>query len=148
VPCFKHEQSRHSLLIVALLIGISGCGQKNTTRDTGHETGNGSVKPDSITPTPGTQASGSTKPGERLVSVNGIAFELPWQVDALEALKAVGPTGISFTNGKQTLEVANEGLRLNGKDYGPVNKGDRVKLTKEGVVSVNGAERKPADTKP
>jgi hypothetical protein len=41
------------------------------------------------------------------------------------------------------LRVRSGTVSLNGVDYGPVQKGDRVKLAADGKVFVNGTERRP-----
>jgi hypothetical protein len=43
----------------------------------------------------------------------------------------------------QLLQFRNSTIRLNGVDYGPVQKGDRVKIGTDGKLLVNGTERKP-----
>jgi hypothetical protein len=43
----------------------------------------------------------------------------------------------------QQLRFRTGTVSLNGVDYGPVQKGDRVKLGADGTVMVNGTERKP-----
>ncbi len=129
-------------LSFALLLAV-GCGASNPPRDADQKAG-----PDRAQPKPAVQVAGATQPGEGAVNVNGVVFELPWRVDAIEALKAVGPKGITFRKGDRTVEVANGRVKLNGKDYGPVNAGDRVTLTEAGVLSVNGEQRKAKDNPP
>jgi len=88
--------------------------------------------------------------GRSLKQSHGVIYELPWIADpndvmavAVEFLKAGTTTGIKWSNGTHTFEVANGEVRLNGKRYGMVKPGDRLTLTEGGVVSVNGVERKP-----
>lgn len=59
---------------------------------------------------------------------------------------------ISTRGGDGSLEVASDDNRLriakgkvtlNDKDYGAVEKGDRVKVTADGKLLVNGVERQP-----
>jgi hypothetical protein len=122
---FKQEPSRLSVLIVALVICVSGCGTKNT-------------------------APAAT--GQGTSSINGIDFDLPWRVEAVEAIKAgqldAAQKGITLANDRYKLEVIEGKVKLNGKDYGPINRGDRVRLTEGGVLSVNGVERQPQDANP
>jgi hypothetical protein len=89
-----------------------------------------------------------------------VVYELPWVADpkdemavAIEFLKARTATGFKWSNGTHTFEVANavaslesprtNEVSLNGKKYGTVKPGDHVKLTQNGVLFVNGVERKP-----
>ena len=126
---FKQGQSNLSLWIVALLVAVSGCGARANKG-----------APDNNNPL---DVKGPP-------NINGITFDMPWQVSVVEAIKAAqNPKGrITLTNDKHKLEVIDSHVNYNGKDYGPVKQGDSVKLTADGVVSVNGAERKPHDTKP
>ena len=99
----------------------------------------------------------SASPSTRLM--NGVAYELPWVADtndamavALEFLKAHTATGFKWSNGTDTFEVAdtvflnsprNNEITLNGKKYGRVKSGDHVQLAPNGVLYINGIERKP-----
>jgi len=126
---FKQGQSSLSLCIMALLVAISGCGARDNKGP-----------PDNNNPQ---DAKGPP-------NINGITFEMPWQVSVVEAIKAAqNPKGrITLTNDKHKLEVIDSHVNYNGNDYGPVKQGDSVKLTADGVVSINGQERKPQDTMP
>jgi hypothetical protein len=77
---------------------------------------------------------------------------LPWRVEAVEAIKAgqldAAQKGITLANDRYKLEVVEGKVKLNGKDYGQINRGDRVRLTEQGVLSVNGVERQPQDANP
>jgi hypothetical protein len=125
MPYFKQEPSRLSGLIIALFLCVSGCGTKSNE---------------------------PAATGKGTVSINGIDFELPWQVEAVEAIKAgqldAAHKGITLANDRYKLEVVEGKVKLNGKDYGPVNRGEHVRLTEGGVLSVNGVERKPQEAKP
>ena len=52
--------------------------------------------------------------------------------------------GINVTTDGLSLGLQNEQLKVDGKDFGKVSKGDKVKVEKSGKVSINGVERKPA----
>jgi hypothetical protein len=119
MACCKPARSALALWSVSLLIAVGGCG---------------------------------AKPAAPSVSINGIQFELPWRVDDVEAIKVAqrdsAGQGITLANERYTLEVAGGRGQLNGKDFGPVNRGDQVRLTQADVVSVNGVERHPQDRSP
>lgn len=106
---------------------------------------------------PESSAAGTAPPQAAL---NGVIYDLPWVAGSkdstavnLEFLKASTSTGLKWTNGTHTFEVLTavvttksvrpDEIRLNGKNYGAVRSGDRVRLAPSGVLSVNGVERKP-----
>jgi hypothetical protein len=117
-------------LLLALALGVSGCGAKEPA---GGEKG------------PAAAANLSTS---RNFTLNGISFELPWDVDNVAIIKAgqlnAEKKGFTFANDRYKVEVVEGRLKLNGVDDGPIGPGDRVKLTDKGVLTVNGAERKAA----
>jgi hypothetical protein len=109
---------------------------------------------------PELSGTGTTTPSSLTADLNGVVYELPWAADpkdqmavATEFLKARTATGFRWSNGTHTFEVANavgsletpqtNEVSLNSKKYGRVNSGDHVKLTQNGVLYVNGVERKP-----
>lgn len=49
----------------------------------------------------------------------------------------------SFTWGGQSLEIKDQRVLANGKDYGPVKTGDVIVLGTDGKLSVNGEPRTP-----
>jgi hypothetical protein len=116
-------------LLVAWLLMITGCGRRVLTLPTN------------------VVATGTKTQQTSTMHINGIDYELPWPVDAVEAIKAgqleAQQKGFAFANDHYKLDVVNGQLKLNGKEYGSINRGDRVKLTEGGVLSVNGGERKP-----
>jgi hypothetical protein len=82
------------------------------------------------------------------LTVYGIEFELPWQVYPVPELKAApltASTNFKFTRRAFRLEIVEGRLMLNGKEYGPLNQGDRVRISEKGGVFVNSKERRPAD---
>jgi serine/threonine protein kinase len=87
---------------------------------------------------------------QNALSANGISYDLPFRNPddsfqvANEFLKAVTATGLKWSNDTLSLEVIHGVVTLNGKSQGTVKEGDRVKLTAEGLLFVNGSERKPA----
>ena len=60
---------------------------------------------------------------------------------ATEFLKATTPHGIKWSDGNLNIEVFDGAVTLNGKKYGLVKPGDKVKLTLKGSLFVNGVER-------
>ncbi len=75
-----------------------------------------------------------------------VHFELPWKVDPAQIVESRPPPpaiGFTLTGDGHVLELLNGRLRLDGKGYGTVKAVDRVKITEEGKVHVNGEERQP-----
>jgi hypothetical protein len=81
------------------------------------------------------------------MNANGVRYDLPLSGSdmdrASEFLKAVRPNGLSWSRGGHMLEVADGKITLDGKPHGTVKSGDGVKLTRDGVLSVNGERRRP-----
>ncbi len=87
---------------------------------------------------------GELPPGTAF-DVGGVRVELPWPVAA--------PAGVVWTgafryttntpDGQKQFELVNGRVRLNGKSYGTVKAGDRLRVTADGAVFVNDAERPP-----
>jgi hypothetical protein len=102
------------------------------------------------------------QPPENLIELatDGVRYGLPLKVNnpsdvdegvrhAVELEKAVTETGLKWTNDHLSFEVIRKAMTLNGKSYGVVVAGDRVTLTEQGVLLVNGTERhSEAETKP
>jgi hypothetical protein len=94
----------------------------------------------------GWRATDSALPDNHILTVYGIVFDLPWQVYPAPELKAAplsASTNFKFTRGEFRLEIFDGRLKLNGKEYGPLNQGDHVRITKKGEVFVNGKETPP-----
>jgi hypothetical protein len=76
----------------------------------------------------------------------GVRFYLPWKVDPNQIVASrPHPPAVGFTlsNENWIVEYLDGHLKLNGKHYGTVKTGDRVKVTEDGKVLVNGEERQP-----
>ncbi len=113
-------------LYILLVLLVAGCSQQSGSNPPRAET---------------------TEPGKsRILHLNGIDFELPFAVDNVDAIKAaqrdVQKKGCTLANDRFKLEVAGGRLKLNGQDRGAVGPGDRVVLTDDGRLTVNGNERK------
>lgn len=85
-------------------------------------------------------------------SAHGVSYELPLPADpegamaaARTRLKLITASGVKWTDGAHTLDVSDETLTWDGVAYGSVRKQDRVRLTPEGVLTVNGQRRRAAD---
>ncbi len=89
------------------------------------------------------------------VSVAGVRYEVPARASggpapsgadmqaATDLLRGVTGNGFKWSSGTSSLEVADGEITFNGKKCGAVMPGDTVRLTRDGVLFVNGAERKP-----
>lgn len=76
----------------------------------------------------------------------GINYELPTDESAQVFVpKVTTATGLKWTGGVHELEVIAGRITFNGKDYGTVNRGDRIKVSPLGKLTVNGGERKPVE---
>jgi hypothetical protein len=71
-------------------------------------------------------------------------FEVSWEVviDEGNFTRGDGSEG-SVQVGKNTLEIKDGRVFVNGKDGGLLKSGDKVLLDKDGRLSVNGEERTP-----
>jgi hypothetical protein len=88
-------------------------------------------------------------PPTQELSAYGVTYELPRAGDPEDALAAartqlrsLTANGIKWTNGTHTLEVVDDAMTLDGLKYGTVRRSDRVLLTADGVLSVNGRQRR------
>jgi hypothetical protein len=102
-------------------------------------------------------AGGSSATGSGAVSITvnvvtyqNVHIDVPWRIDdPVQAVRlaqdAAAGKGLKLSDGKTTLEISSDGRRLtlNGKPCGNVQEGDRVALTADGKLFVNGAERLP-----
>src|SRR5438477_8499882 len=84
-------------------------------------------------------------------SAHGISYELPLPADpeaplaaARARLKLITANGIKWTDGAHTLEVIDDAVTWDGSAYGTLRKQDRVRLTADGVLTVNGQRRRRA----
>ena len=97
---------------------------------------------------------GAVSVAGNVAAYQDIHVTVPWSLSdpaalAKPATDAAAGRGLRLTDGTTTLEIASDGrsVRLNGRPYGGLNPHDRVVLTKDGKLTVNGAER-PAETAP
>lgn len=76
----------------------------------------------------------------------GIDYELPTE-EAAEVFvpKVTTATAVKWTSNGRELEVVNGRITYDGKDYGTVKRGDRIKVSPIAKLTVNGGERKPVD---
>jgi hypothetical protein len=77
---------------------------------------------------------------------NQVHLDLPWKPDPQQifASRPKPPaSGFRLSDGGHVLEMLDGRLTLDGKGYGAVKAGDHVKVTQDGKVIVNGAERAP-----
>ncbi|HEY2154475.1 MAG TPA: hypothetical protein VGH33_02520 [Isosphaeraceae bacterium] len=63
---------------------------------------------------------------------------------ATDWLQGVTDNGFKWASGTLSLEVVDGRFIFNGKNYGAMIQGDRVRVTRDGALFVNGVERKPA----
>jgi hypothetical protein len=95
--------------------------------------------------------SDSAIPDNHMLTAYGIEFELPWQVYPTPDPKAAPLTTSTYfklIRRDFRLEIVEGRLKLNGREYGPLTQGDRVRITEKGGVFVNSKERRPADGPP
>jgi hypothetical protein len=87
-----------------------------------------------------------TQRGPINVDLRGVAIELAPDVGGDMAEGGEGPDSAELRSGGTTVGIQGPDMQLavNGRPYGPVQKGDRV-LVEKGKVSVNGAVRQPQD---
>ena len=84
---------------------------------------------------------------------NGITYEMPAQqqvapvpasqeiLRGIDGTKKTNNLGFTFFGDKYTIKELDGNLTINGKDYGKVKTGDKVRIDKSGHVSVNGTLR-------
>ena len=72
-------------------------------------------------------------------NTGGVSYEIRGSGHASESRSANGD--IEANLGSNRLEIKDGRLQANGKDYGPVKKGDEVILDEKGEVAVNGTIR-------
>jgi hypothetical protein len=74
---------------------------------------------------------------ERIIAGRGVDYIVPWETSDVEE------TDTRFKYKGESITVVESGGRLtiDGKEYGAVNKGDKVNLLTKGTVIVNGTER-------
>lgn len=93
------------------------------------------------------------KPSSMSMESNGITYDMPFQKQVAPS----PPSGESVANADGTTVTRNFGftyygdtikikeldgnLTINGKDYGKVKTGDKVRIDKSGNVTVNGTPR-------
>jgi hypothetical protein len=94
--------------------------------------------------------SGAVSVTGNVVTYQNVHVEVPWRNDdPVRAVRlaqdAAAGHGLKLSDGKTTLEISSDGRRLtlNGKPCGNVQEGDRVTLTADGKLLVNGGERSP-----
>ena len=74
---------------------------------------------------------------------NGISFEV-WGFGE-QSTHVVAEDEAVVTNGSNRLNIKSGRIVANGRDYGPVKKGETVVLDADGRVTVNGVQRTPSD---
>jgi hypothetical protein len=85
----------------------------------------------------------TTQPGRYVGNSNGVSFEVYGAGE--QKTQVVAEDDVLVTNGSSRLNFKNGNIVANGKDYGPVNKGDKVVLDADGRVSVNNSPRAPSN---
>ena len=139
-PNQSHTVKKRISLVVlcAVLLPVVGCGRKATV------------------------VSGSTFSVDgRTGTATGQAFGIEFTVAGASGTEITSQTGGASTSSNRTeiilagdakirLEMENEGksvvFHLNGRHLGSLAQGDKVEITKDRHVTVNGKERAPADT--
>ena len=85
----------------------------------------------------------TTRPSKYAGNFNGVSFEVYGFGE--QNTHVVAEDDVVVTNGSSLLNFKNGRVVANGKDYGPVKKGDTVVLNADGQVSVNNSPRQPSD---
>ncbi len=141
------------LLSSAALVVAMGCKRSSTT-SSGPST---SVVGTSAGNSGASSSDGATAVGPGAVNVTGnvvtyqnVHVEVPWNVSDVAAIvkmsqQAATGAGLRLSDGKDALVIASDGrsVQLNGQPYGAVKPGDRVVLTKDGKLTINGIPRSP-----
>jgi len=89
-------------------------------------------------------------PNTLTITGNGISYELPFQketapdpgVDTLSTDKTPH-TGFAFNGASITIKELDGNLTVNGKDFGAVKSGDKVRITNANEIFINGTSRTP-----
>ena len=81
---------------------------------------------------------------------NGISYEMPFQKQAAPSPGVerstddkTPHTDFMFIGESVTIKESDGKLTINGKDFGTVKAGDKVRITKANEISVNGSPRTP-----
>jgi hypothetical protein len=82
-------------------------------------------------------------PGKYVSNVNGLTMKVYGFGE--HATHRYADDDILVTNGSSRLNIKNGRIVANGKDCGPVKKGDIVVLGADGRVTVNNLPRPPSD---
>jgi len=85
--------------------------------------------------------------GPPVVVFDGIQFDFPWVVDPVAAVQAAKQSSdvLRSSNGVVNFTFDHGLLRLNGLNYGTAGKGQTVKITPDGLLLVDGLQRRPED---
>ncbi len=76
-------------------------------------------------------------------SCDGPAPSAPDPMAAPDLIQGVIGNGFKWSGGSLSLEVVDGEIIFNGKKCGALNQGDRVRVTSDGALLINGVERKP-----
>jgi hypothetical protein len=85
----------------------------------------------------------TTQPSKYAGNFNGVSFEV--YGFGQQNTHVVAEDDVVVTNGSSRLNLKNGRIVANGKDHGPVKKGDTVVLGADGHVSVNNSPRTPSE---
>ena len=141
------------LLSGAILLGAMGCKRSSNTSSgpsssvvVGTSAGNSGASSDNATAV----GPGAVNVTGNVVTYQNVHVEVPWNVSDVAAIvkmsqQAATGSGLRLTDGKDMLAIASDGrsVQLNGQPYGAVKPGDRVVLTKDGKLTINGVPRSP-----
>ena len=133
------------LIGIGLIAGatVLGCKRESGTK-TQAEGGTASPSGDSASAT----GSGAVSVVGDELTYQNVHVKVPWDVsDPVATMKAASEAaagkGLKLSDGKTTLEISSDGksLRLDGRDCGALQPGDRIVLTRDGKLTVNGTAR-------
>jgi hypothetical protein len=136
------------LIGIGLIAGatVLGCKRESGTKPGQLESGTSASAGDSGSAT----GSGSVSAVGNELTYQNVHVKVPWDVSdpvatVKAATEAAAGKGLKLSDGKTALEISSDGktLRLDGRDCGPLGPGDRVVLTRDGKLTVNGADRTP-----
>jgi len=137
VAPFPFPSIATALLIVGALLALLGCSSKPNTSSADTPT---KASSEGNTVVVGGENTGSVVNGNSLnVVQDGGSLLITGNADSSGSIEA---NGIHYeVQGGNRLEMKNGRLLVNGKDFGPVHKGDVVRLNAEGRLWVNSQQR-------
>jgi hypothetical protein len=80
----------------------------------------------------------------RTLESRGVTFLVPWETSSAQD----GDFGFKFDGETVKAETKGDVLHVDGRNYGPVKRGDVVDLTLRNRVMINGAEKQPQTAAP